>query len=44
MFVATWRSSSVGTVGSNKLKDVISIMIEPKIKTFADEFVAVNQK
>ncbi|HJT22310.1 MAG TPA: hypothetical protein VJ746_17695 [Nitrospira sp.] len=44
MFVATWRSSSVGSVGSNKLKDLISTMIEPKIQAFADDFVAVNQK
>jgi hypothetical protein len=44
MFVATWRSSSVGTVGANKLRDLISIMIEPKIQAFADDFVAVNRK
>lgn len=44
IFVPTWRSMSVGRVGSHKLKDTIAVMVEPKIRAFANDFLAANRR
>lgn len=44
IFVPTWRSMSLGRVGSHQLKDTIGVMIEPKIRAFANDFLAANRR
>ena len=42
MSTETWSVRSIGTVGRNQIRSVISKMIEPQVKEFANDFLAVN--
>jgi hypothetical protein len=44
MFAATWETSQIGTVGKDKLRDIPSTAIEPLVKAFANDFLAVNPR
>ena len=44
MFVATWSSHALATVGADRLREVIPGLIEPKVKAFANDFLAVNPR
>jgi hypothetical protein len=44
MFVTTWKSDALGTVGSDKLKRITSSAIEPMVKEFANDFLTVNPR
>ncbi len=42
MSTETWSVRSIGTVGRNQVRTVISEMIEPQVKEFANDFLAAN--
>ncbi len=44
MIVSTWSISSAGSVGIKDIGDIIPRGIEPKIKAFAKDFLAVNPR
>lgn len=44
MVVSTWSISSTGSVGIRDVADIIPRGIEPKIKAFAKDFLAVNPR
>ncbi len=44
MSTATWSIRSIGIVGRNQIRNVISKIIEPQVKEFANDFLAVNPR
>jgi hypothetical protein len=44
IFVATWSSHALSTIGADRLRELIPRVIEPKIKAFASDFLAVNPR
>jgi len=44
MWAITWDDGATGIVGQNNLRRVISEVIEPKVKEFANDFLAVNPR
>ena len=44
MSTETWSIRSIGIVGRNQIRSVVSKMIEPQVKEFANDFLAVNPR
>jgi len=42
MSTETWSVRSIGTVGRTQIRSVLSKMIEPQVKEFANDFLAAN--
>ena len=44
MVVRTWETSSTVSVGPNYFREIINSGIEPQVKEFANDFLAVNHR
>jgi len=44
MAATTWTRNWIGVVGQTKMREVISSIIEPQVKEFANDFLAVNPR
>ena len=44
MAATTWVRNWIGVVGQTKMREVISSIIEPQVKDFANDFLAVNPR
>ena len=44
MYAMTWENAAIAIVGQDRLNDAIEIAIEPKIKIFANDFLAANHR
>jgi len=40
----TWQMSMVGGVGADNLRSIISVSVEPLVKNFANDFLALNPR
>lgn len=44
MLATTWHAAGVGIVGKDNLSKIIPVNIEPRVKEFANDFLAVNPR
>ena len=44
VFAATWSAGELGSVGKNKLHQVVSVSLEPLVKRFANDFLTANPR
>jgi hypothetical protein len=44
MAATTWARNWIGVVGQTKMREVISSIIEPQVKEFVNDFLAVNPR